>query len=543
MHDFHWLNLSSFSGIFMRTLFFSLLFITAHFLQGQNHVDSIAVLLKAHERKDAVHVSLLNELSARILEIDPEQSLRYASGALTLSRHLSYPEGLGEATNNLAAYHLMIGNADSAAGLAFEALKIGEQEQLAGLAANACVVLGTVYRSQSDDDKALHYFRRARRLNLQAHSVRIESKILIALGTIAKYSGNYDSALFYYKSALAIVEGTTEDYRVPEVINQIGTTYSANDRMDVGVKYYIKALEAARKHNNLRMQSAALGNLGSVYLSDKRYKEAEKVLLESIALKKKMGDSKNLSNSYMMMMQLKNETGRFNEAHKYMASYYMLKDSLLSAGKIKKIAELETRYETQKKEHAIQLLERDKKIQSLWKNILIVSLVLLAIASFVIYYVQRFRDRKNRTILNLEIERLTTQHHELSEKYKNVFTTGEESSVESHDQRVLKKVIEIVEAHMSDPSFNVEMMAREIGMSRTSLHRKIKAITGFPPSELIRSIRLRKAAMLLLNQADSVSQISMIVGFEDHSYFSKLFKKQFGVRPSDYFLSRSQANG
>jgi AraC-like DNA-binding protein len=71
-------------------------------------------------------------------------------------------------------------------------------------------------------------------------------------------------------------------------------------------------------------------------------------------------------------------------------------------------------------------------------------------------------------------------------------------------------------------------------MSRTSLHRKIKSITGFPPSELIRSIRLRKAARLISSRADSAAQISRMVGFEDYSHFSKAFKKHFGVSPSSY---------
>ena len=86
------------------------------------------------------------------------------------------------------------------------------------------------------------------------------------------------------------------------------------------------------------------------------------------------------------------------------------------------------------------------------------------------------------------------------------------------------------------------LLAIEMGMSRTNLHRKLKAITGFPPSELIRNIRLRKAAQLLLNQADSIAQISFSVGFEDHSYFSKSFKRQFGVTPSEYFQSMRQMN-
>jgi AraC-like DNA-binding protein len=77
-------------------------------------------------------------------------------------------------------------------------------------------------------------------------------------------------------------------------------------------------------------------------------------------------------------------------------------------------------------------------------------------------------------------------------------------------------------------------MSQEMMMSRTNLHRKIKSITGFPPSELIRSIRLRKAARLIINKVDSVSQIALLVGFDDYSHFSKAFKKHFGVSPTNY---------
>jgi len=74
-------------------------------------------------------------------------------------------------------------------------------------------------------------------------------------------------------------------------------------------------------------------------------------------------------------------------------------------------------------------------------------------------------------------------------------------------------------------------------MSRSTLQRKIKSFTGFPPSELIRNIRLRKAAVMLRNKSDSVAQISFLVGFDDPSYFTKSFKKQFGVPPSEYLQS------
>jgi len=71
-------------------------------------------------------------------------------------------------------------------------------------------------------------------------------------------------------------------------------------------------------------------------------------------------------------------------------------------------------------------------------------------------------------------------------------------------------------------------------MSRTQLHRKIKEITGLSTTEFIRSIRLREAAKLLKLNSDYVTQVGYQIGFSDHSYFSKCFKKQFGVSPSVY---------
>jgi AraC-like DNA-binding protein len=91
----------------------------------------------------------------------------------------------------------------------------------------------------------------------------------------------------------------------------------------------------------------------------------------------------------------------------------------------------------------------------------------------------------------------------------------------------------LVEDHIKDPQFGVEKMAEEMSMSRTNLHRQIKSVTGFPPGELIRSIRLRKAN-LIINKVGTVTQIALLVGFDDYSHFSKAFKKHFGVSPSSY---------
>jgi AraC-like DNA-binding protein/Tfp pilus assembly protein PilF len=490
--------------------------------------------------EDTAQVDFLNELSIRVLKSEPKKSFAYAQEALTLARRLGFNVGIGEAKNNLAIYHLMQGDVDIALELALDAVKIGEQLHHKSLTANGYATLGTVYHNQLDFDKALANLAHSRKINLEINDVLIASKVFNALGGIARDKGNYDSALFFYQRALSIMQEAGEDYRVPEVLNNIGIIYVRREMKSLGVEYYFKALTEAKKSDNRRSEALALGNIGATLLADKKYAEAEKYLLQALSLAKSLGIRKTISANYMALGQLKNETGKFDAAHTYLSAFYELKDSLLNAAKIKTIAELEVRYETEKKVHTIELLERDNVMQQLLRNVFIGIAVLLLMVSISIYYFRKYREHKNRQILDLEIDRLTLEHKQLSEKYKDALTMGTPKIIESVDQRLLKKAIEVVENNISDTLFGVEVMARELGMSRTNMHRKIKAVTGFAPSELIRSIRLRKAAALLLSRADSVSQISMLVGFEDHSYFSKSFKKQFGVAPSEYLESRQE---
>jgi AraC-like DNA-binding protein len=90
-------------------------------------------------------------------------------------------------------------------------------------------------------------------------------------------------------------------------------------------------------------------------------------------------------------------------------------------------------------------------------------------------------------------------------------------------------------SHLSDEQLSVEFIAEEIGLSRVQLYRKVSALTDFSVNELIRKLRLQKAAQLLEQAWGPVSQVAYEVGFSNLSYFSKVFKEEFGVLPSEYF--------
>lgn len=87
---------------------------------------------------------------------------------------------------------------------------------------------------------------------------------------------------------------------------------------------------------------------------------------------------------------------------------------------------------------------------------------------------------------------------------------------------------------MVDEDFTVDVLASEVGMSRSQLHRKLVALTDLSATEFIRSYRLNLAREKIENNTGTISEIAYEVGFNSPSYFSKAFKEKFGVSPSEY---------
>ncbi|HUR29945.1 MAG TPA: helix-turn-helix domain-containing protein, partial [Saprospiraceae bacterium] len=96
----------------------------------------------------------------------------------------------------------------------------------------------------------------------------------------------------------------------------------------------------------------------------------------------------------------------------------------------------------------------------------------------------------------------------------------------------VKKVNAIIEDHYTDEEFSLPQLCKNIGMSRSQLFRKMKAVADVAPSDLIRTYRLNVAKSLLEKQDLSVSEVTYKVGFKDPSYFSKLFQDEFGMLPN-----------
>jgi DNA-binding response OmpR family regulator len=137
--------------------------------------------------------------------------------------------------------------------------------------------------------------------------------------------------------------------------------------------------------------------------------------------------------------------------------------------------------------------------------------------------------------LQLRIRNLLESRRKLRERFSRQVTINpKEITVTSTDERFLQKALAIMEAHMANADFDVEIFSKEIGMSRAQLHRKLTALSGLSTNEFIRSLRLKRAASLLLQQQGNVSEIAFGVGFSSLSYFTKCFRDYYGQTPSEY---------
>ena len=100
------------------------------------------------------------------------------------------------------------------------------------------------------------------------------------------------------------------------------------------------------------------------------------------------------------------------------------------------------------------------------------------------------------------------------------------------DKSFLKQLRKIIQENLSNSDLSVEQIGDEIGLSRVQLYRKVKALTGYSPVEMLRKARLMRARHLLQTTDKSVSEVAYAVGFSTPSYFSKCYKEEFDLQPA-----------
>ncbi len=137
-----------------------------------------------------------------------------------------------------------------------------------------------------------------------------------------------------------------------------------------------------------------------------------------------------------------------------------------------------------------------------------------------------------------QVNNLLKHRENLRKRYKEEFLLRPQQSKElSMDEQFLAKVRDMIEANVENEQFDVETMADAVAMSRRTLTRKVKALTGMAPGQMIRKFRLEKAVGMLKTRSATIREIALRTGFGSSSYFTNAFKSHYGKSPRDYMES------
>jgi DNA-binding response OmpR family regulator len=141
----------------------------------------------------------------------------------------------------------------------------------------------------------------------------------------------------------------------------------------------------------------------------------------------------------------------------------------------------------------------------------------------------------NIQLLKSYISNLLKSKEALRQRYsQRIFLEPSMVEIGTVDKKFMEKLMNIIENNLSDPEFHVASLSEKIGMSKAVLYKKFYALAHTPIGEFIKSIRLKKAAILLTHDKLNISEVAWEVGFSDRKYFSKEFKRFFGKSPSEY---------
>ncbi|MBP1614830.1 MAG: todS 25 [Bacteroidetes bacterium] len=156
------------------------------------------------------------------------------------------------------------------------------------------------------------------------------------------------------------------------------------------------------------------------------------------------------------------------------------------------------------------------------------------------------------TYLKARIKSLLHQRKQLQELYLKQWSEKQEGApnttveitpsqpqIISFDKIFMQQVMEVMEKEMDNSEFTIDKFAQELGMGRTVFYQKLKAVIGLSPVDFIREMRIKRAKQLIDSGEYNISTMAYMTGFNDPKYFSKCFKKQMGMSPSEYNRKRN----
>jgi serine phosphatase RsbU (regulator of sigma subunit) len=330
------------------------------------------------------------------------EAIQYTLKGIKIKEELKDEKGAAAGYNTIGIAYTKLGNYLEALKYYFISLKLKEKinDQL-GVSV-ALLNIGNVLSSQGKIDAARLYEGRALAIKKALGDKQGEAMVYCNIGDLYFAQGNYKEALANDLMALKIAEEITDNQLINTTCILIGKTYFAMELYDEALAYYLRALKSSTELEDKENMINSCNGMGTCYEQKKDYIRALVYYEKALAISKEIKLKTGIRNTYSNLASANEKLKNYERALYYNKLFSEIKDTLLSEESLKQSAELNTRYETDKKEKEILLLTKDQQLkdktlkeQRLVRIGLISGLGLLLILSFLLYNRYRFKQRAN----------------------------------------------------------------------------------------------------------------------------------------------------
>jgi serine phosphatase RsbU (regulator of sigma subunit) len=331
-----------------------------------------------------------------------KEGLDYTFKGLKIKQEIGDKRGVSISYNNIGAIYFDQGNYKEALNCYLKSLKLREELNDKMGISMSYNNIGTIFNSQNKLEAALAYYKKAVAIQEELGNKKASTNTYTNIGNIYWDQHNYKEAFVYHSKALQIQEASNDKKGIAISYNSIGNDYLHMSKTDLALTYQLKSFALCKEIGYKRGLINASGGIGNLYEERKEYTDALMYYDQMLVLAKELDTKEGIRDAYENFASVYKRLKNFDKALEYTQLLYEVKDSILNKENFKQVTELNTRYETEKKEKEILLLTKDQQLsakilkeQQLVRWGLIGGMVLLFISVFSIYRRYRFKQKAN----------------------------------------------------------------------------------------------------------------------------------------------------
>ena len=430
---------------------------------------------------------------------DYEEAAKYAKQCYALDEKTGDPDVMSSSLNTLAAIYMGANQENEAEKYVLKGIEMAEKANNPNRMAILQAMASEVYHAQGNDQKALPYIERAYEIDKQLGNepramVRLAQKASVLIGL-----HDYHQAELVLNEVIPYLRKTDDRQSLGIACNKMGMAQYA-------LKHETKAIEYYREAADIFM------TLGDPYNEI----HARKGLYE--ALWKQNPD----------------------EAKRQLDRFTSLKDSIYSNTTAERLA----KYNAEFGNDWLQIENHEQRRAKLWA---ILAAVIATILALTIWLLMRRRQKQEQQLnaeLSGRIRELSEKYDILNEQYNNAIATDKQVDGEGlsvGDRQFLEKTTNIINELMQSGQIDANHVAERLNMSLFQFRQRLTAITDETPQSFIQNIRMRRACHLLDNHPEmNISEVALLCAYNDTPNFTRAFKKNFGLTPTQYLDKKSE---